>query len=110
MIGLFALGVMSLVWMAAVAGLIFAEKVLPHGDRLTRPIAVLLVALGIWVAVAPKAVPGLTQPDSPAARMMQMNGSNSSMNENEMNSGQNGSMTTDHMNTGPPTNDDTMNP
>ena len=52
------------------------RKLLPHGNRLARPIAVLLIALGIWVAIAPKAVPGLTQPDSPAARMMQMNGSN----------------------------------
>jgi predicted metal-binding membrane protein len=73
MIVLFALGVMSLVWMAVVAGLIFAEKVLPHGDRLTRPIAVLLVAVGIWVAASPGSVPGLTEPDS-AARMMQMDG------------------------------------
>lgn len=64
MVVLFALGVMSLVWMAVVAVIIFAEKVLPHGDRLTRPIAVLLVALGIWVAVAPGTVPGLTDPGS----------------------------------------------
>lgn len=69
MVVLFALGVMSLVWMAVVAGLIFAEKVLPYGDRLTRPIAVGLVALGIWVAVAPGSVPGLTQPDSGAGMM-----------------------------------------
>lgn len=60
MLVLFALGVMSLVWMAVVAGIIFAEKVLPRGDRLTRPIAVVLVALGVWVAVAPGTVPGLT--------------------------------------------------
>jgi predicted metal-binding membrane protein len=72
MIVLFALGVMSLVWMAVVAALIFAEKVLPHGHRLTRPIAVLLVAVGIWVAAAPDSVPGLTEPDNPGARMMQM--------------------------------------
>jgi predicted metal-binding membrane protein len=72
MIVLFALGVMSLVWMAVVAALIFAEKVLPYGDRLTRPIAVLLVGVGIWVAAAPSSVPGLTEPDDPAARMMQM--------------------------------------
>jgi predicted metal-binding membrane protein len=62
MLVLFALGIMSLVWMAVLAAVIFAEKVLPYGDRLTRPIAVVLVALGIWVAVAPGSVPGLTQP------------------------------------------------
>jgi predicted metal-binding membrane protein len=84
MVVLFALGVMSLVWMAVVAGLIFAEKVLPRGDWLTRPIAVLLVAVGVWVAISPGSVPGLTEPDSPAARMMRMDGtapSDSSMND-----------------------------
>jgi hypothetical protein len=71
MVVLFALGVMSLVWMAVVAGIIFAEKVLPYGNRLTRPIALLLVALGIWVALAPGSVPGLTDPSSigPAMKM-----------------------------------------
>jgi predicted metal-binding membrane protein len=67
MIVLFALGVMSLAWMAVVAGLIFAQKVLPHGERLTRVFAVGFVGAGIWIAAAPASVPGLTQPDSPAA-------------------------------------------
>jgi predicted metal-binding membrane protein len=70
MVVLFALGVMSVVWMAVVAGIIFAEKVVPYGARLTRPLAVALVSLGIWVAVAPASVPGLTEPGS--APMMQM--------------------------------------
>ena len=59
---LFALGVMSLFWMAVIAVAIFAEKVLSHGARLAIPVAVALVALGIWVGVAPASVPGLTQP------------------------------------------------
>jgi len=59
---LFVLGVMSLFWMALVAVVIFAEKVLPHGARLVTPVAVALVALGVWVGVAPASVPGLTQP------------------------------------------------
>ena len=62
MLVLIALGVMSLFWMAVVAAVIFAEKVLPFGARLHRPLAVLLVGLGIWVAAAPSTVPGLTQP------------------------------------------------
>jgi predicted metal-binding membrane protein len=53
MLILFALGVMSLLWMAVVAALVFAEKVLPAGDRLAPLIAVALVALGLWVAVQP---------------------------------------------------------
>jgi predicted metal-binding membrane protein len=59
---LFALGVMSLFWMAVVAAAILIEKVLPGGEAFTRLLAVCLVALGIWVAVSPASVPGLTQP------------------------------------------------
>lgn len=68
---LFVLGVMSLFWMALVAVAIFAEKVLPHGARLAVPLAVVLVALGIWVGVSPAGVPGLTQPGggSPSMEM-----------------------------------------
>jgi predicted metal-binding membrane protein len=59
---LFVLGAMSLFWMAVVAVAIFAEKVLPRGPRLAPAFAVALVALGIWVAVSPASVPGLTEP------------------------------------------------
>jgi predicted metal-binding membrane protein len=67
---LFVLGAMSLFWMAVVAGAIFAEKVLPRGPRLAPVFAVALVALGIWVAVSPASVPGLTEPGrSPSMEM-----------------------------------------
>ncbi len=77
MLLLFALGVMSVTWMAVVAGLVFAQKVLPRGESLTRVFAVAFVAAGIWVAAAPGSVPGLTLPGSDAAnrareRMMGM--------------------------------------
>ena len=62
MVVLFAVGVMSLAWMVVVAALIFAEKVLPLGERLAVAFAVALVALGVLVAVAPGSVPFLTQP------------------------------------------------
>jgi predicted metal-binding membrane protein len=62
MVILFALGVMSLFWMAVIAGVIFAEKILPHGLRLSRVFAIAFVAFGIWVALAPASVPGLTDP------------------------------------------------
>jgi predicted metal-binding membrane protein len=52
MLVLFVLGLMSLVWMALVAALVFAEKVLPLGDRLPRVVAAMLVVGGLWVAVA----------------------------------------------------------
>jgi predicted metal-binding membrane protein len=59
---LFALGVMSITWMLAVTLVVFAQKVLPRGDRLEWPLAVLLVAFGVWIAVAPGSVPGLHVP------------------------------------------------
>jgi predicted metal-binding membrane protein len=62
MVALFALGVMSLAWMAMIATVIFAQKVLPVGDRLAPLIAAVFVALGMWVAVAPGTVPGLHVP------------------------------------------------
>jgi predicted metal-binding membrane protein len=62
MLALFALGVMSLVWMCAVAIVILIEKVAPGGEAFARVLAVVLVALGIWVAASPGSVPGLTQP------------------------------------------------
>jgi predicted metal-binding membrane protein len=64
MVVLFALGVMSLFWMALVGTLIFAQKVLPFGELLPRVFAVAFVAFGIWVAVAPGSVPGLNEPGS----------------------------------------------
>jgi predicted metal-binding membrane protein len=72
MVVLFALGVMSLFWMAVVAAAIFAEKALPHGVRLSRVLAPALVVLGIWVAMAPASVPGLTEPDQMTPMEMEM--------------------------------------
>jgi predicted metal-binding membrane protein len=61
MLALFALGVMSLFWTALVAAAIFAEKVLPHGQRVARVLALALVVLGVLVAFTPGHVPQLTQ-------------------------------------------------
>jgi predicted metal-binding membrane protein len=68
MLALFALGVMSLVWMAVIAAIILVEKLLPAGEVFARVFAVAIVGAGIWVAAAPASVPGLVQPDSPAAQ------------------------------------------
>jgi predicted metal-binding membrane protein len=69
MVVLFALGVMSLFWMALVAGVIVVQKLVPHAERLVPVVGAVLVALGIWVALAPGSVPGLTQPDGPMPTM-----------------------------------------
>jgi predicted metal-binding membrane protein len=68
MLVLFAVGVMSLFWMSLLAVVMFAEKILPSGPRLGRPIAVALVLLGLWVAWAPASVPFLTMPGAPGAQ------------------------------------------
>jgi predicted metal-binding membrane protein len=62
MLILFALGVMSLVWMGLVAAAILVEKTFPRGESFAQALAVVLVALGLWVASAPASVPGLTEP------------------------------------------------
>jgi predicted metal-binding membrane protein len=64
MASLFALGVMSLAWMALVAALIAVEKILPWGRAVTYGTAVLLLVLGVLLLAAPDAIPGLTLPDS----------------------------------------------
>ncbi len=62
MASLFALGVMSVVWMAVVAGLIAVEKTVPWGRPATYGTAIVLVALGVMFLAAPAAIPGLTIP------------------------------------------------
>ena len=71
MVILFALGVMSLTWMAAIAAVIFAEKIVPYGERLSRLFAVAFIGVGIWVAAAPGSVPGLTRPGTAPAMQME---------------------------------------
>jgi predicted metal-binding membrane protein len=62
MASLFALGVMSLGWMAFVAALIALEKTLPWERAVTRATAAVLVVLGMLLIAAPGAIPGLTEP------------------------------------------------
>jgi predicted metal-binding membrane protein len=61
MASLFALGVMSIVWMALVAGLIAAEKIIPW-RRVSNGTAAVLLALGVLLLIAPSVIPGLTTP------------------------------------------------
>jgi predicted metal-binding membrane protein len=73
MASLFALGVMSLAWMAFVAALIAVEKLLPWRRVATYGTATVLFALGVLLLVAPDAIPALTVPgDSPMPGMTEM--------------------------------------
>jgi hypothetical protein len=60
MAALYALGMMSITWMAVLTVLIASERLLPHPALAVRAIAVALVVLGIVLAVSPATVPGLT--------------------------------------------------
>jgi predicted metal-binding membrane protein len=62
MAALFALGVMSIVWMAVVAALIAAEKMLPWRRVATYGTAGILLALGVLLLAAPDAIPALSIP------------------------------------------------
>jgi predicted metal-binding membrane protein len=63
MAALFAVGLMSLGWMALIAAFIAGEKLLPWPAVARRTVAVLLLALGIGVAFFPSDVPGFSEPD-----------------------------------------------
>jgi predicted metal-binding membrane protein len=70
MAALFALGVMSLVWMAVVAALITAEKTIPWRRPAVWGTTAILLALAVMVAVAPHSVPGLVVPGSAGMNTM----------------------------------------
>jgi predicted metal-binding membrane protein len=72
MAALYALGMMSLSWMAVVTALIVAERVLEPSAVIVRGVAVVLIVLGLAVAAAPADVPGLTIPSSAPPAMMGM--------------------------------------
>ena len=70
MASLFALGVMSVSWMAFVAGIIAIEKTLPWRRVLTYATAIVLLGIGVLLLVAPEELPGLT---IPSGQTMSMN-------------------------------------
>jgi predicted metal-binding membrane protein len=72
MAALFALGVMSVGWMAFVAALIAIEKLLPWRLVANRSIAIVLAVLGLAVAFVPDSVPGLTIPGGSDSMQMEM--------------------------------------
>jgi predicted metal-binding membrane protein len=61
MVVLIALGVMSVTWMALIAALIIAQKLLPPRASIDVPLALAIVGLGALIVLAPGAVPGLTR-------------------------------------------------
>jgi predicted metal-binding membrane protein len=74
MASLFALGIMSLVWMAVVAGVIAVEKTLPWRRVATYGTTALLLTLGVLILVAPDVIPALTIPAGDAMTPMGLTG------------------------------------
>ncbi len=72
MAALFALGVMSLTWMAFVAALIALEKTIPWGRAVTWGTAAVLLTLAIAVLAAPHDIPGLVVPSGSHSAMHAM--------------------------------------
>ena len=64
MASLFALGVMSVVWMVFVAGLIAIEKTIRSRRIATYGTALILLSLGVLLLAAPDAIPLLTIPQN----------------------------------------------
>lgn len=62
MASLFALGVMSIVWMAVVAGLIAFEKSIPSRRAATYGTGAVLIVVGVLMLFAPDVVPALSIP------------------------------------------------
>jgi hypothetical protein len=67
MAGLFALGVMSLTWMALVAVLVALEKVGPWPRAARAATTIALIALTVGILAAPHDLPGLVVPGSSGA-------------------------------------------
>jgi len=57
---LVTVGTMNLAWMAGLAGLIFLEKNAPHGERIARVVAGLLVVTGLVLLAHPASITALT--------------------------------------------------
>jgi predicted metal-binding membrane protein len=57
---LIAMGTMHLAWMAALALVIFIEKVAPRGDTFAAVVAFLAAGIGLWLLVDPSTISTLT--------------------------------------------------
>lgn len=74
MASLFALGIMSVTWMALTGALIAIEKTLRWRRVATYGVAAVLLVLGLLLLVDPTAVPALTIPSHDAMPSMNGNG------------------------------------
>jgi predicted metal-binding membrane protein len=57
-----ALGAMSITWMAVIAVLVIAQKLLPGRTAIDLPLALAIAGLGVVIVITPSLVPGLSPP------------------------------------------------
>ena len=62
MVILVALSATSVIWMSVITVLALGQKLLPAKRAVDVPLALAIVGLGIWIFLAPAAVPGLMPP------------------------------------------------
>jgi hypothetical protein len=62
MLILLAVSVMSITWMAVIAILVLAQKLLPARAAIDVPLALAIVGLGVLIVIEPSLIPGLTPP------------------------------------------------
>ena len=74
MAALFALGVMSLIWMALIAALVALEKTGPRPLAAKIATASVIAALAVGILAAPQQVPGLVLPGSGGMHAMKAMG------------------------------------
>ena len=60
MLMLVVLGVMSITWMAVIALIVIAQKLLPARAATDVPLALAITGLGVLIVIAPSWVPGMT--------------------------------------------------
>jgi predicted metal-binding membrane protein len=53
MLLLFVGGVMNLLWIAALAGLVLLEKLVPFGKSVSRVAGLAFIAMGVWLLLHP---------------------------------------------------------
>jgi predicted metal-binding membrane protein len=59
---LVALGVMSITWMAVIAVLVLAHRLLPAKTAIDLPLSLAIAGFGVMIVIAPSLVPGLSPP------------------------------------------------
>jgi predicted metal-binding membrane protein len=84
MAALFALGIMSIGWMAFIAALIAVEKLLPSRTAANWTVSAVLVIVGGLLLISPASVPGMPDANGSTSPMRSMSGMSHSARSTRM--------------------------